>query len=37
VHCEANQRLSISREGKAVLKRKTPWRNGATHIVLTPM
>lgn len=33
----ANERLSINREGNAVLKLKTPWRNGTTHIVLTPM
>ena len=33
----SNERLSINRDGNAVLKLKTPWRNGATHIVLTPM
>jgi hypothetical protein len=33
----ANGRLCINREGNVVLKLKTPWRNGATHIVLTPM
>ena len=33
----ANERLSVNREGNVVLKLKTPWRNGATHIVLTPM
>jgi hypothetical protein len=33
----SNERLSIDREGNVVLKLKTPWRNGATHIVLTPM
>jgi hypothetical protein len=33
----ANERLSINREGNVVLRLKTPWRNGATHIVLTPM
>ena len=27
----------VNHEGNAVLKLKTPWRNGATHIVLTPM
>ena len=27
----------MNHEGNAVLKLKTPWRNGATHIVLTPM
>ena len=33
----SNERLAINREGNAVLKLKTPWRNGATHILLTPM
>jgi Putative transposase/Transposase zinc-binding domain len=33
----SNERLSINREGNVVLKLKTPWRNGVTHIVLTPM
>ncbi len=33
----ANERLSVNREGNVVLKLKTPWRNGTTHIVLTPM
>ena len=33
----SNERLSINRDGNAVLKLKTPWRNGTTHIVLTPM
>lgn len=33
----SNERLSINREGNVVLKLKTPWRNGTTHIVLTPM
>ena len=33
----SNERLAINREGNVVLKLKTPWRNGATHIVLTPM
>jgi hypothetical protein len=33
----ANERLSINGEGNVILKLKTPWRNGATHIVLTPM
>ena len=27
----------MNREGNVVLKLKTPWRNGATHIVMTPM
>ena len=33
----SNERLSINRQGNAVLKLKTPWRNGTTHIVMTPM
>ena len=33
----SNERLSINREGNVVLKLKTPWRNGATHIVMSPM
>jgi Putative transposase len=33
----SNERLSENREGNVVLKLKTPWRNGTTHIVLTPM
>ena len=33
----SNERPSVSREGNVVLKRKTPWHNGTTHIVLTPM
>ena len=33
----SNERLSINRDGNVVLKLKTPWRNGTTHIVLTPM
>ncbi len=33
----SNERLSINQQSNAVLKLKTPWRNGTTHIVLTPM
>ena len=33
----SNERLAINREGNAVRQLKTPWRNGITHIVLTPM
>ena len=33
----ANERLAINRDGNVVLKLKTAWRNGTTHIVLTPM
>jgi hypothetical protein len=28
---------AVNREGNAVLKLKTPWRNGTTHIILAPM
>jgi hypothetical protein len=33
----SNERLSINREGNVVLKLKTAWRNGATHIVMAPL
>ena len=33
----SNERLSVNRQGNVVLKLKTAWRNGTTHIVLTPM
>jgi hypothetical protein len=33
----SNERLAIDAQGNAVIQLKTPWRNGATHIVLTPM
>ena len=33
----ANERLSVNREGNVVLKLKTAYRNGTTHIVMTPM
>ena len=33
----SNERLAINRDGNVVLKLKTAWRNGTTHIVLTPM
>ena len=33
----ANERLSVNREGNVVLKLKTPYRNGAIHIVMSPM
>lgn len=32
----ANGRLAIDRDGNVVLKLKTAWRNGITHILLTP-
>ena len=33
----SNERLSINAKGQVVLKLKTPWRDGATHIVLEPL
>ena len=33
----SNERLSVNQVGNVVLKLKTPWRNGTTHIVPTPM
>jgi len=33
----SNERLSINRAGQAVLKLKTAWRDGISHIVLKPM
>ena len=33
----ANERLSVNREGNVVLKLKTPWHNGPTYIVMSPM
>ena len=33
----ANERLSVNRAGQVVLKLKTPYRNGTTHIVMSPM
>ena len=33
----SNERLSINRQGQVVLKLKTAWRDGASHIVLTPL
>ena len=33
----ANERLSVNRAGQVVLKLKTPYRNGTTHIVMTPL
>ena len=33
----ANERLSVNRAGQVVLKLKTAWRDGTSHIVLSPM
>ena len=33
----SNERLSIKRQGQVLLKLKTAWRNGTSHIVLTPL
>ncbi len=33
----ANERFSVNRAGQVVLKLRTPYRNGATHIVMSPM
>ena len=33
----ANERLSVNRAAQVVLKLKTPWRNGTTHRVMSPL
>ena len=33
----ANERVQINRAGPVVLKLKTAWRDGTTHIVLSPL
>ena len=33
----ANERLSVNHAGQVVLQLKTPYRNGTTHIVMSPM
>ena len=33
----SNERLSINGKGQVVIKLKTPWKDGATHIVLEPL
>ena len=33
----ANERVQINRAGQVVLKRKTTWRDGTTHIVMSPL
>ncbi|MCP3881071.1 MAG: hypothetical protein GY701_22160, partial [Sulfitobacter sp.] len=33
----ANDRLQLNRAGDVVLKLKSPYRDGTTHIVMTPL
>jgi putative transposase len=33
----ANERLSLNRAGQVVLTLKTPYRDGTTHIVMSPL
>ena len=33
----ANERLSVNRAGQVVLKLKTAYRDGTSHIVMTPL
>ena len=33
----ANERVQINSAGQVVLELKTPWREGATHIVMSPL
>ena len=33
----ANERLSINGKGQVVLKLKTPWKDGATHLIMEPL
>ena len=33
----ANERVQINRAGQVVLKLKTAWRDGTTHIVMSPL
>jgi hypothetical protein len=33
----ANERLALSRAGQVVLTLKTPYRDGTTHIVMSPL
>jgi len=33
----ANERVQINAAGQVVLKLKTPWRDGSTHIVMSPL
>ena len=33
----ANKRVQTSAAGQAVLKLETPWRDGTTHLVMSPL
>ncbi len=33
----ANERLSVNRQGQVVLRLKTAWRDGTSHIVMAPL
>jgi len=33
----ANERVQINSAAQVVLRVKTPWRDGTTHIVMTPL
>ena len=33
----ANERLQTNAAGRVVLKLKTPWRDGSTHLVMSPL
>jgi len=33
----ANERVQINAAGQVVLKLKTPWRDGTTHLVMSPL
>jgi len=33
----ANERVQTSAAGQVVLKLKTPWRDGTTHLVMSPL
>ena len=33
----ANERVQINSAGQVVLRLKTPWRDGITHIVMSPL
>jgi hypothetical protein len=33
----ANERLSVNRAGQVVLKLKTPYRDGTSHLVMSPL
>ena len=33
----ANERLSRNGKGQVLLQLKSPWRDGTTHIVMTPL